>query len=102
MGNGCAFTLLWLQHQNFLKAEQMSNDQTWFCHQCARPLAYDICSMDTTSMGDSLDLTQWIRVFRKGPVTLEPFSSLSQANGLLFLCSLSDCICHVCCLHLGG
>lgn len=38
IGNGCAFTLLSLQHKSFLKAEQTSNDQTWFCHQRARLL----------------------------------------------------------------
>lgn len=29
--------LLWLLHQNLLKAEQTSSDQTWFCHQHSSP-----------------------------------------------------------------
>lgn len=32
-------------------------------------------------MGQSLDLTKWVQFFRKGPVTLELFSSQSEANG---------------------
>lgn len=37
MEDGHVLILLQLQRQNFLKAEQTSNDQTWFYHQHARP-----------------------------------------------------------------
>lgn len=66
MENGCVFTLLWLQHENFLKGEQTSNGQNWFCHLHLRYLqASGIMYMD-----DSLGS----RACRKGLATFESFS----------------------------